>query len=78
MCGRSRCSLAPEEVAARTGVPAERWRDRQAYRPSYNVSPGFATPVIVRGEDGRRCLHTMKWVARLSAVCCAESLLCVR
>ena len=28
MCGRSRVSLAPERVQQLTGVPAERWVDR--------------------------------------------------
>lgn len=28
MCGRSRCALAPERVEELTGVPRERWVDR--------------------------------------------------
>ena len=85
MCGRTRVSLAPEQVRFRSvaavasgscpatadgvvgpdpgrAVPpaaqvlraagAARWVDREAYQPSYNVSPGSATPVVVAGADG--------------------------
>ncbi|GLC67485.1 hypothetical protein PLESTF_000562500 [Pleodorina starrii] len=40
---------------------AERWRDRERYRPSYNCSPGAWIPVIKLGADGAREVQTMKW-----------------
>lgn len=60
MCGRSRCSLAPEAVSTAAGVAAERWTDQERYRPDYNAGPGNWMPVIRNGKDGQRELHTMK------------------
>ena len=60
MCGRARLSLAPEDVARRSGVSEGRWRDRDKYRPSYNVCPGRWLPVLKAAADGGRELHTMK------------------
>eukprot|EP00775_Hariotina_reticulata_P014341 gene14341-14437_t len=46
MCGRTRVSLAPERVERLSGVPRERWQERDRYRPSHNVQPGSWTPVL--------------------------------
>eukprot|EP00898_Chlorokybus_atmophyticus_P001983 jgi/Chlat1/2786/Chrsp187S02956 len=64
MCGRTRCTLAPEQVqsATNTNVPPEQWRDMDRYRPSYNVSPGFYAPVVRAEKDGgRRTVQAMRW-----------------
>jgi hypothetical protein len=66
MCGRTRVTLAPEEVAAASGVPQDqlnqgRWVNRDRYRPSFNVQPGFWTPVVRLDEGGgARVVETMK------------------
>lgn len=46
MCGRARCSLAPQQAAAAAGVPEERWLDRDLYRPSHNLAPGAYLPTV--------------------------------
>jgi hypothetical protein len=50
MCGRSRCTLGPADVAAAAGVPPSelgaRWRRRERYSPVYNAMPGAWTPVV--------------------------------
>eukprot|EP00803_Ostreobium_quekettii_P008508 evm.model.scf_1254.4 EVM.evm.TU.scf_1254.4 scf_1254:23227-27444(+) len=61
MCGRARCSLAPEDVAKNARVEGDRWRDREKYRPSYNVGPGRWLPIVKHAADGGRELQTMKW-----------------
>jgi putative SOS response-associated peptidase YedK len=58
MCGRTRVSLAPEQVLRAAGTA--RWVNREAYQPSYNVSPGSPTPVVVAGADGLQ-VQTMRW-----------------
>jgi putative SOS response-associated peptidase YedK len=45
MCGRSRCTLAPERVLQVAG--ASRWVDRERYQPSHNLAPGGWSPVVV-------------------------------
>lgn len=57
MCGRSRVSLAPDQVLRAAGTA--RWVDRDAYQPSYNCSPGAATPVVTSGPEGVQ-VHTMR------------------
>lgn len=56
MCGRTACTLAPDEVSRacsyrnRGGQRRQpRWRDGDAdkYRPSYNKSPQSMSPVLV-------------------------------
>lgn len=59
MCGRSRCALAPDAVAAAAGTP--RWEGRDQYHPSHNVTPGASTPVVRLDPGGGRLLHTMRW-----------------
>ncbi|KAL4434364.1 hypothetical protein ABPG75_000805 [Micractinium tetrahymenae] len=59
MCGRSRCSLGEEQVARAAGT--SRWADRQLYRPSHNVAPGAATPVVRVASDGERQVQSMRW-----------------
>lgn len=67
MCGRTRVSLAPEEVLqAASGMGAARWRsqaDQDAYQPSHNVAPGSrATPVVLQVRDsGERVVQSMTW-----------------
>jgi hypothetical protein len=53
--------MAPARVASATGVPTERWRDRERYRPTYNMQPG-AWGVVVRrnGEDHQTELQSMQ------------------
>ncbi|XP_068598039.1 abasic site processing protein HMCES isoform X2 [Brachionichthys hirsutus] len=77
MCGRTACTLAPDEVsracsyrsrAGRRRLP--RWRDGEAdkYQPSYNKSPQTTSPVLVshRHFDKNapmddRVLASMRW-----------------
>ena len=60
MCGRARCTLAPEQVRAAAGTDA--WVDPDLYSPSYNVTPGGATPVVRRDkETGATTVQTMRW-----------------
>ncbi|XP_010429669.1 PREDICTED: embryonic stem cell-specific 5-hydroxymethylcytosine-binding protein-like [Camelina sativa] len=67
MCGRTRCTLRPDDVpraSHRHGVPT-RFLHLDRYRPSYNVAPGFYMPVLRRdnevvGGDGV-VVHCMKW-----------------
>lgn len=65
MCGRSRCSLAPEQVCQAAGVAPERWHNRDKYRPTYNMSPGAYAPIEkLNPTDGSRELQSMKCVSR--------------
>eukprot|EP00877_Chromochloris_zofingiensis_P004829 jgi/Chrzof1/14347/UNPLg00621.t1 len=61
MCGRARCSLAPEHVASTSGVPPDRWVDKDKYKPSYNLSPGHWAPIVRLADDGQPEMHAMKW-----------------
>ncbi len=58
MCGRTRVSLAPDQVLRAAGTA--RWVNREAYQPSYNVSPGSATPVVVAGGPDGVQVQTMR------------------
>lgn len=64
MCGRSRCALSEEQVAAAAGVPADalprRWRGRERFRPSHNATPSHWLPVVRVASDGGRVVDTMK------------------
>jgi putative SOS response-associated peptidase YedK len=51
--------LAPEEVIARAGTTT--WENRDQYRPSHNVAPGTATPVIHLDRGGEPIIETMRW-----------------
>ncbi|KAL4428602.1 hypothetical protein ABPG77_008914 [Micractinium sp. CCAP 211/92] len=59
MCGRTRCSLGEEQVVRAAGT--SRWVDRERYRPSYNVTPGAATPVVRVASGGERQVQSMRW-----------------
>ncbi|KAM4582206.1 abasic site processing protein HMCES [Fundulus diaphanus] len=77
MCGRTACSLAPDEVSRACSYTnrggqrrAPRWRDGDAdkYRPSYNKSPQSMSPVLVsqrhfdKGAAVDECvLASMRW-----------------
>jgi putative SOS response-associated peptidase YedK len=62
MCGRSRCTLDPDRVAAATGV--EHWVDGDdattRYEPSHNVSPGHVTIVERRVDDKELVVQPMR------------------
>ncbi|ANM63238.1 embryonic stem cell-specific 5-hydroxymethylcytosine-binding protein [Arabidopsis thaliana] len=67
MCGRTRCTLRPDDVpraSHRHTVPT-RFLHLDRYRPSYNVAPGSYIPVLRRDNeevvgDGV-VVHCMKW-----------------
>ncbi|EOA26857.1 hypothetical protein CARUB_v10022949mg [Capsella rubella] len=66
MCGRTRCTLRPDDVpraSHRHGVQT-RFLHTDRYRPSYNVAPGSYMPVLRRDNevvgDGV-VVHCMKW-----------------
>ncbi|KAJ1685690.1 hypothetical protein LUZ63_017080 [Rhynchospora breviuscula] len=77
MCGRARCTLNPNQVAAACGFTGDgggrssvRTVDANRFRPSYNVSPGRYVPVatvrrVSNGENGGNevepVVHCMKW-----------------
>ena len=64
MCGRSRVSLAPEQVLRAAGTA--RWVNREAYQPAFNCSPGAATPVVMQAADGV-VVHTMRCAGLISS-----------
>ncbi|KAM9859906.1 abasic site processing protein HMCES [Aulostomus maculatus] len=77
MCGRTACTLAPDEVSkacsyrSRAGQRRQPgWRDGDAdkYRPSYNKSPQSMNPVLLSkrhfdktAPEEDRVLATMRW-----------------
>uniref|UniRef100_A0A3Q2QAU2 Abasic site processing protein HMCES n=1 Tax=Fundulus heteroclitus TaxID=8078 RepID=A0A3Q2QAU2_FUNHE len=77
MCGRTACTLAPDEVSRACSYRnrggqrrAPRWRDGDAdkYRPSYNKSPQSMSPVLVSQRHfdksaavDERVLASMRW-----------------
>lgn len=66
MCGRTRCTLRPDDFPRACHLNGRRVRHvgMNRYRPSYNVSPGFSVPVIRREDepnDEGAVLHCMKW-----------------
>uniref|UniRef100_A0A674NL28 Abasic site processing protein HMCES n=1 Tax=Takifugu rubripes TaxID=31033 RepID=A0A674NL28_TAKRU len=77
MCGRTACTLAPDEVSRaclyrnRTGRRRQpRWRDGDAdkYKPSYNKSPQSQSPVLLsqrhfdKNAPADECvLASMRW-----------------
>mmetsp|Transcript_34575 Transcript_34575/g.87445 ORF Transcript_34575/g.87445 Transcript_34575/m.87445 type:complete len:427 (-) Transcript_34575:92-1372(-) len=61
MCGRSRCSLAPDAVSTATGIPQERWKNAHEWQPKYNLAPGGWVPVVKLGCDGQPEIQAMKW-----------------
>lgn len=83
MCGRTACTLAPDEVSraclyrTREGRRRQpRWRDGDAetYKPSYNKSPQSQSPVLLsqRHFDKARtvCVQTLHGKAHLEHFKC--------
>lgn len=74
MCGRTACTLAPDEVSRaclyrnRTGRRRQpRWRDGDAdkYKPSYNKSPQSQSPVLLSQrhfDKVRDAVHNTQYV----------------
>ncbi|KAJ0988963.1 hypothetical protein J5N97_007319 [Dioscorea zingiberensis] len=66
MCGRARCTLAPQQIAQACGVVSNASNPTlqlDRYRPSYNVAPGAYLPVVAAGKDkeSSAVIHCMKW-----------------
>lgn len=67
MCGRSRCTLAPERVVRAAAVHNANieqihWIDQDQFNGGFNLTPGASTPVIRRDKDSNNVeIHTMKW-----------------
>ncbi|DBA04784.1 TPA: hypothetical protein N0F65_004421 [Lagenidium giganteum] len=66
MCGRARCILQREEVAAAAGVSPEDFINSDKYYPVENLGPGRYTPVMCSegsktGSKAHRELRAMKW-----------------
>jgi putative SOS response-associated peptidase YedK len=59
MCGRSACTLAPNEVAVIFSVM--NWKDKEKYQPSYNLGPGRYLPVLRENSKGEKEIVSMKW-----------------
>lgn len=62
MCGRTRCTLASDQVVRAAGT--SRWVNPDDYRPSYNASPGFSTPVVRMASEGPQ-IETMRCAGNL-------------
>jgi putative SOS response-associated peptidase YedK len=60
MCGRYTETAAFEELAQRFGITAAPDEVEEAVRPSYNVAPSQAVPIVVRA-DGDRALRLARW-----------------
>lgn len=81
MCGRTACTLAPDEVrracsyrnrAGRQRKP--RWRDGDAdkYKPSYNKSPQSQSPVLLSQrhfDKAREAVHNVFKQCRKNYTC---------
>eukprot|EP00884_Botryococcus_braunii_P005722 jgi/Botrbrau1/15150/Bobra.0149s0019.1 len=61
MCGRARCTLNRERMAAATGVPPEGWRESESFQPTENLHPGMRVPVTYENDKGQREIRTMRW-----------------
>ena len=62
MCGRSRCALAPEQIAHAAGTRALWVRDEQGYEPCHNITPGHDTPIVYcPSNDGSPMIRMMRW-----------------
>uniref|UniRef100_A0AAV1U5S2 Embryonic stem cell-specific 5-hydroxymethylcytosine-binding protein n=1 Tax=Peronospora matthiolae TaxID=2874970 RepID=A0AAV1U5S2_9STRA len=48
MCGRSRCTLARQQVAEAAGVSPEEFTDGDKYKPVENMGPGRYGPVLLQ------------------------------
>jgi putative SOS response-associated peptidase YedK len=59
MCGRYTETAALEELAERFGITLAQ-EDVEALRPSYNVAPSQAVPIVVNA-DGGRALRLARW-----------------
>ncbi|SPQ97873.1 unnamed protein product (mitochondrion) [Plasmodiophora brassicae] len=60
MCGRAALGMSDEELAAATKTSGLETSKDRPYMPSYNISPGSHTPVLVR-RDNETVLRCMKW-----------------
>lgn len=58
MCGRSACSLAPDDIQKQT--KARSFQDSKKYVPCHNVRPSTRQPILLRDAEGRY-LRTMRW-----------------
>uniref|UniRef100_A0AAV1ULA9 Embryonic stem cell-specific 5-hydroxymethylcytosine-binding protein n=1 Tax=Peronospora matthiolae TaxID=2874970 RepID=A0AAV1ULA9_9STRA len=69
MCGRSRCTLARQQVAEAAGVSPEEFIDGDKYKPVENMGPGRCGPVLLQcgGEKvdsetkAKTRLQAMRW-----------------
>ncbi|KAK3004664.1 hypothetical protein RJ639_018281 [Escallonia herrerae] len=66
MCGRTRCTIRPDDIPRACHVTGRPLRsvDMDRYRPAYNASPGYNLPVVRRdgGADGQGVVvQCMKW-----------------
>ncbi|XP_023932919.1 embryonic stem cell-specific 5-hydroxymethylcytosine-binding protein-like [Lingula anatina] len=74
MCGRTACTLAPKEICRKCQytqngkkVQPNWWQDEGKYRPSFNMSPGQNTPVLVSAKhfeepsECERVILPMRW-----------------
>lgn len=76
MCGRSRCALAPERVEQITGVPRERWVDRDRCADAYSAPSAVCGPGSNCTCVGVVMLHDAEvqgWACK-SVHCCTVTL----
>lgn len=61
MCGRGRCKIGKESLAAATGVPAADFHDMAQFAGAENMSPGSCFPIKSKNEEGDTQLRAMVW-----------------
>lgn len=81
MCGRTACTLAPDEVsraclyrnrAGRQRKPGWRDGDADKYKPSYNKSPQSQSPVLLSQrhfDKARKAVHNVFKQCRKKHTC---------
>lgn len=58
MCGRSSCTLNPENIKQILSV--SKWENQDSYKPTYNAAPNANLPVMYVC-NGEQQLRTMRW-----------------
>ena len=57
MCGRKTLTQSIEKITRDLSI--DKWERKTEYRPSYNISPGQLSPIIL--QDKYRVVKKMKW-----------------
>ena len=57
MCGRK--TLTKDIRSIIEELALDEWENPEDYSPSYNISPGQRSPIVI--EEGQRTVKLMKW-----------------